>query len=165
MGPHALDPCSQHRSGQLAVHQSHPDNKLARRVQFTARNVAAANGKWGAAFPATRIGSLCPAQDARSLAESYCYSGKNLLEKITGDALEIMAEFQASSQGNHFGFQLRVGKVERTTIGYDVQQQKGFIDRSNSGESSFDKGFARAHSADIAPVNGVIRLHIFLDCS
>lgn len=91
--------------------------------------------------------------------------GTNLLQSIDGDALEIVAEFQPGTQGTCFGFRVRVGEHEQTTIGYDTSQQKMFVDRSNSGESGFDKGFARVHNATMLPMDGVIRLRIFLDRS
>ncbi len=89
--------------------------------------------------------------------------GTNLLENMKGDSFEIIADIQVNPQVSCFGFRLRVGDHEQTTIGYDVQQGKVFIDRSNSGQSSFDEGFARVHQADMTPVQGVVRLQIFLD--
>ena len=50
-------------------------------------------------------------------------------------------------------------------VGYSVQQQEVFLDRTNSGQSSFDAGFARVHSAKMAPIDGIIHLRLFLDRS
>jgi fructan beta-fructosidase len=38
-----------------------------------------------------------------------------------------------------------------------------FIDRTHSGKVSFNKDFARLDSVKLAPVNGKIKLHIFID--
>ena len=89
----------------------------------------------------------------------------NLLGENRGDSLEIDAEFQLNPAVGCFGFRVRVGECEQTTVAYDMQQQKVILDRSNSGESSFDNGFARLHSAGMAPVDGKIRLKIFVDRS
>ena len=91
--------------------------------------------------------------------------GMNLLGENKGDSLEINAEFQLNPAVGCFGFRVRVGESEQTTVAYDTQQQKIILDRSNSGESSFDDGFARPHSASMTPVDGRIRLKIFVDRS
>jgi fructan beta-fructosidase len=91
--------------------------------------------------------------------------GRNLLAGWKGDSLEIDAEFQVNPETEFFGFQVRVGVGEQTTVAYDVDQEQVILDRSNSGQSSFDNGFARLHSASMAPVDGKIRLQIFVDRS
>lgn len=90
-------------------------------------------------------------------------SGTNLLEGITSDLVEIVAEFQLNPAVHSFGFEVRVGKEEQTTIGYNVLQHQVFVDRSNSGRSSFDEGFAGIHTANLEPEAGMIRLQIFVD--
>jgi fructan beta-fructosidase len=92
-------------------------------------------------------------------------SGDNLLGHLAGDSFEFNAEFQVNPQADRFGFRVRVGEGEQTTIGYDVQQQSVFVDRVHSGQTDFEKGFARVHSTKMKPVEGIIRLHIFLDRS
>lgn len=92
--------------------------------------------------------------------------GENLLAGLTGDAFEIIAEFQVQSSENSFGLHVRQGGEERTTIGYNFQTQEVFIDRTRSGQREFKEGFAAVHSASLEPQNGIVRLHIFIDrCS
>ncbi len=91
--------------------------------------------------------------------------GENLLETIQSDTLETYAEFQIDPEAECFGFRVRVGDQEQTTIGYDPRRQKLFLDRSRAGQSDFDGGFARVHAAGMAPADGKIRLHIFVDRS
>jgi fructan beta-fructosidase len=91
--------------------------------------------------------------------------GTNLLQNVKGDSIEIIAEFQTNAEVDCFGFRVRVGDGEQTTIGYNAQQRKVFVDRSNSGQSNFDEGFAGIHFADMEPVDGIIRLLIFIDRS
>ncbi|MEW6402017.1 MAG: glycoside hydrolase family 32 protein [Chloroflexota bacterium] len=89
--------------------------------------------------------------------------GSNLLAGVHGDALEIIAEFQENPSADCFGFRVHVGADEFTTIGFNPQQNKLFVDRSHSGRSDFYAGFAATQVADLIPVNGVLRLHIFVD--
>lgn len=89
--------------------------------------------------------------------------GTNLLEDIKADSVEIVAEFQMNPTVDCFGFEVRVGERERTTIGYNALQHHIFVDRSNAGQSSFDEGFAGIHLAEMEPDAGLIRLQIFVD--
>ncbi|MFN8380305.1 MAG: glycoside hydrolase family 32 protein [Anaerolineales bacterium] len=92
--------------------------------------------------------------------------GQNLLNDLIGDAFEIVAEFQVQALTNSFGFHIRQGSGERTTVGYNSRSQKVFIDRTISGQSAFHTGFAAVHSAHLEPQNEVVCLHIFVDrCS
>lgn len=91
--------------------------------------------------------------------------GTNLLANIKGETLEIISEFQMNSSSDRFGFRVRTGDGEATVIGYNPRQGKLFFDRSHSGQSDFDEGFASIHLADLAPNDEIIRLHIFIDRS
>ena len=89
----------------------------------------------------------------------------NLLADIHGKSLELVAEFQIINAIDCFGFQVRTGQGEHTTIGYKVKDKILFIDRTHSGCVDFNEGFAQVHSVDLSPVNAVIRLNIFVDAS
>ncbi len=89
----------------------------------------------------------------------------NLLADIQGDALEIIAAFSVEPglKADRFGFRVRVGAVEMTTIGYATQEGKLFVDRRQSGQTDFCEMFAAVHEAEMRPQNGLIHLHIFVD--
>lgn len=89
----------------------------------------------------------------------------NLLAEIQGDQLEIQAEFAIAHPNGRVGFQVRRSAHEQTTIGYDIQTQKLYIDRTHSGQTNFHPQFAGLYQADMPPQNGLIRLHIFVDRS
>jgi len=91
--------------------------------------------------------------------------GTNLLGHLHGDTFEISAVFQTNAQAECFGFRLRVGDGEQTTVGYIMTDQAVFVDRLHSGQTNFEKGFARIHSARMEPVDGIVHLQIFLDRS
>jgi fructan beta-fructosidase len=91
--------------------------------------------------------------------------GANLLAGLQGDSFEIAADFQISPDTESLGFRVRMGEGEHTSITYIPREQKVYLDRTHSGQSDFHPGFARIHAADLAPVNGNLRLHIFVDHS
>ena len=89
----------------------------------------------------------------------------NLLSEIGGKSLEILAEIQPTKGVVCFGFRVRVGPGEYTTISYRVRAGKLIVDRTCSGRVDFSKDFAGIHSTSLSKVNGIIRLHIFVDSS
>ena len=89
----------------------------------------------------------------------------NLLADLRGDSVEILAEFKLIEDVDRFGFCLRVGGDQRTTIFYEVKQNKLCVDRTRSGLIDFHKAFASIHSASLHPINGLLRLQIFMDKS
>ncbi len=88
---------------------------------------------------------------------------RNLLANVKGESCEIIAEFQVNPGADRFGFRVRVGAQEATTIGYNVKQAKLFVDRTHSGQSDFHPGFASSHLADLTPNGNILGLHIFVD--
>ncbi|HVP21094.1 MAG TPA: glycoside hydrolase family 32 protein [Anaerolineaceae bacterium] len=93
--------------------------------------------------------------------------GANLLNGVTGETLEIAAEFQvnATSTADRFGFRLRTGKDETTVIGYNTKSRTLFVDRSHSGQVAFNPAFQGIHTAQMDPVAEAVRLRIFVDSS
>ena len=89
----------------------------------------------------------------------------NLLANVHGSSLEIVAEFKISQEVDAFGFHVRMGQGERTTIRYEPKARKLLLDRTISGDVEFHHGFGRVHAADLAPINDLIRLHVLLDSS
>ena len=84
---------------------------------------------------------------------------------IRGNALEIVADFECGD-ASEFGFKVRQGTKEETVIGYDVRNQKMFVDRTRSGRVDFNPSFPARNLAPLMPVQNIIRLHVFVDeCS
>jgi fructan beta-fructosidase len=81
-----------------------------------------------------------------------------------GKALEIIAEFQVGT-ASQFGFKVRTGTGEETLVGYDAPAAEVFVDRTNSGQSSFSNLFAGRQTAPLPAENGRVKLHIFVDWS
>jgi fructan beta-fructosidase len=82
---------------------------------------------------------------------------------ISGEALEIESTFEVGRDALAM-IRLRAGSAE-TVIGYDATKQVMFVDRTRSGEVSFDKDFAGRHEAPLPSQQGRVTLHVFIDRS
>ncbi|KOY14762.1 GH32 C-terminal domain-containing protein, partial [Paenibacillus xylanivorans] len=60
-------------------------------------------------------------------------------------------------------FQLRQREGQKTTVGYRVDKQNMFVDRTTSGEVSFSDLFTKFHEAPLQPENQKVKLRIFVD--
>ncbi len=90
--------------------------------------------------------------------------GTSVLQEIEGQALELMAEFEAGEAGV-FGLKVRTGHDEETIVGYDVAAEHVFVDRGRSGKVDFHPDFAARHAGPLPAENGRVRLHVFVDWS
>ncbi|KAL2814517.1 glycosyl hydrolase [Aspergillus cavernicola] len=89
-----------------------------------------------------------------------------------GKAIEINLVFsdrEPSPTGDsEFGIIVRATKdlSQQTRVGYDFATQRVFIDRTRSGDISFDDTFASIYSAPLSPSSdGTVALRIFVDWS
>ncbi|MCY7781597.1 MULTISPECIES: levanase [unclassified Bacillus (in: firmicutes)] len=91
----------------------------------------------------------------------------NVLAGLSGDAYEINAEFKVSpGSAAEFGFKVRTGRNQFTKVGYDRKNAKLFVDRSESGNVTFNPTFNTGNqSAPLKPVNGKLKMRIFVDRS
>jgi fructan beta-fructosidase len=83
-----------------------------------------------------------------------------------GAVVELEAELLPAQNAN-CGIRLAVGGGQLVIIGYDVASEKLYLDRSNSGNTSFDNQFAATKytSARVPLQEGKLRLHILFDKS
>ncbi|MCY9447989.1 GH32 C-terminal domain-containing protein [Bacillus haynesii] len=91
----------------------------------------------------------------------------NILKALSGDAYEINAEFQVNTgAAAEFGFKVRTGENEYTKIGYSKNSASLFVDRSQSGNVSFNPNFNTGkHAAPLQPVGGKVKMRIYVDRS
>ncbi len=102
----------------------------------------------------------------RSWANRTIWPGSNLLSKVTGSELEIIAEFRTdTATADEFGFKVRTGGGSWTTVAYDNIQSKLAVDRTSSGESGFEGTFAARHEAAMSPKNNRVKMRILVDRS
>ncbi|RAL14360.1 glycoside hydrolase family 32 protein [Aspergillus homomorphus CBS 101889] len=88
---------------------------------------------------------------------------------VSGKTLEVSLQFSARNKTA-----ARVGitalatpdRSQQTQIGYDFEAQEVFLDRTQSGDGSFDATFASVYHAPLTPdCNGTVSLRVFLDWS
>jgi fructan beta-fructosidase len=89
---------------------------------------------------------------------------ENILSHISGDQLEIIAEFELVS-ATEFGFKVRKSDSEETIIGYDADEKSLFVNRIKSGLTGFNEYFPCTHVAPLSIKNDCVKLRIFVDWS
>ncbi|KAM3073443.1 hypothetical protein ACMFMF_006649 [Clarireedia jacksonii] len=88
---------------------------------------------------------------------------------LSGKALDITATFynrSSASSSPQFGLILRATSdlEQQTQVGYDFATKRFFVDRTKSGNVSFDATFPNIYYAPLAPeIGGKITLRILLD--
>lgn len=115
-----------------------------------------------------------PVEELKSLrrTDPYRVSDVRLLPGTTtlrapgasGDTVEIVAAFQARD-AKKFGFNVRVGRGERTVVGYDVARKGVYVDRTKSGDVTFSTAFPSVEFAPLRPENGTVMLRVLVDRS
>ena len=84
---------------------------------------------------------------------------------ISGATLELAGIFEAGS-AKQFGVNVHTGNGELTQIGYDTTTHQVYIDRTKSGDVTFDPTFSVRQTAPL-PLDrrGRLHLHILVDTS
>ncbi|KAL1850499.1 hypothetical protein Plec18167_002333 [Paecilomyces lecythidis] len=85
-----------------------------------------------------------------------------------GETIKIDLSFSTASTASKFAIAVRASAnfTEQTLVGYDFVNKQVFIDRTQSGDVSFDKTFASVYRGPLAAaVNGIVNLSIFVDRS
>jgi len=91
--------------------------------------------------------------------------GRMPLDDFKADTYEVVAEFDLDTSGE-FGFRVRKGDEEETIVGYDSKNNLVFVDRQNSGDTSFHEQFPGVYRAPLEPTeDGKVKLHLFVDRS
>jgi len=85
---------------------------------------------------------------------------------VKGDTLEIAAQIDPGG-ASEFGLKVRKGAAEETVIGFDPARSRWFVDRTRSGDTSFDPKFPGRQTAPlILAGRKLVTLHVFVDrCS
>jgi len=95
----------------------------------------------------------------------------NPLARLNALSYEIDAvvTLPGSNAATEFGFKVRTGGTQETTVGYDVTNGELFVDRTNSGAGDFTLGFAGRTTAPLTPAvedgDQTIALRILVDAS
>lgn len=84
-----------------------------------------------------------------------------------GKTLDVKLEF-STSEAKEFGIIVQATSdwKQQTKIGYNFETQQIFLDRTQSGDISFDKTFASVYHAPLSPnSDGIVQLRILVDWS
>jgi len=84
---------------------------------------------------------------------------------ISGATLDLDETF-APGTASQFGLNVHVGNGQQTQIGYDTTTSTVYIDRSGSGNVSFNPSFSGVQRAPLPlDAQGHVRLHVLVDTS
>lgn len=99
--------------------------------------------------------------------QDHFTSKQKFLKALSDNAYEINAEFQVNTgTAAEFGFKVRTGENQYTKIGYSKNSASLFVDRSQSGNVSFNPNFNTGkHAAPLQPVGGKVKMRIYVDRS
>jgi fructan beta-fructosidase len=103
-------------------------------------------------------------KDKIFLQNEVVIPGVNILDNVNSNTFEIIAQFEMGT-ATEFGFKVCQSDKEETIVGYDLENQKMFVDRTNSGEANFHVAFAGKHESYLEPKDNKIALHLFVDQS
>jgi fructan beta-fructosidase len=83
---------------------------------------------------------------------------------ISGPTLDLNGVF-APGTAKQFGVNVHTGNGQQTQIGYDTTTHEVYIDRTKSGDVSFDPTFASVQRAPLPLDHGLVRIRILVDTS
>jgi fructan beta-fructosidase len=84
---------------------------------------------------------------------------------LYGQPLEIEAEFLTGG-ASAFGLKVHTGAGgQETVVGYEPASGEVYIDRTRSGDSSFNPTFAARHAAPLPARDGAVKLRVIVDWS
>jgi len=81
-----------------------------------------------------------------------------------GQVMDIQATL-SQKDAKRFGINVRTGNGQVTQVGYDTSTKELYIDRTKSGDVSFDSTFPAVHRAPVALAGGKLQLRIIVDAS
>jgi len=99
---------------------------------------------------------------ALELGTQKLIKGVNPLSSLSGTSYELDTEFTVGEDAA-FGFKVRKGGDQETVVSYDAASSTLTVDRTKSGSSSFEPGFAEQIDAPLKAVNGKIKLRFYVD--
>jgi beta-fructofuranosidase/levanase len=136
-----------------------PRNLALKTIDNKATLVQEPAGKWKSLTHHGRTFTFRKVESVRDLGRI----GKTLELELT-----FSSDRATSSEKAEFGVSVAATRdySHETRVGYDFSTQQVFVDRTRSGDSSFDGTFAGVYSAPLAPSSdGTVSLRILVDWS
>ena len=78
---------------------------------------------------------------------------------------ELILEFADIQSSTDFGIELSNPDNQKLTIGYETDQNRFYIDRTEAGDSSFSSEFSDKYYAPRISTDDALKLHLFIDVS
>lgn len=97
-----------------------------------------------------------------ALSKQELTAGHNPFDAIKGTSYEMATELSVQPNAK-LAFKLRKGSDQETSVSYDAKTEQLTVDRTHSGITSFEKGFAEKVSASLKLKNGKLKLRFFVD--
>jgi fructan beta-fructosidase len=104
--------------------------------------------------------------DSLTLQSQTIENTKQINElNLSRNCYELETVFTITADSLNFGLNLCVGGNQKVVLGYDAQVSNLYLDRTQSGNVSFSSNFPKVVSAPLRPVDGKIKLRVFVDQS
>ncbi|MFC0216741.1 GH32 C-terminal domain-containing protein [Paenibacillus chartarius] len=97
-----------------------------------------------------------------TLPKQQLAAGRNPFAGIRGTSYELAADLTVQP-GAIATFKLRQGAGQETAVSYDAAAEKLSLDRTRSGSTAFEKGFAEVMTAPLRLKEGKLKLRMFVD--
>lgn len=92
--------------------------------------------------------------------------GTNIMSGLSSKQFEVIAEFQDSTAtASEYGFKVRKGGSNFTTIGYNRSVPEIFVDRRFSGNVNFNGDFPNAIGQHMVAQDGKVKMRFLVDWS
>ncbi|WP_432212382.1 GH32 C-terminal domain-containing protein [Paenibacillus polymyxa] len=104
--------------------------------------------------------------DRISYTNKMISGNSHLLSNLSEDTFELIALFDVSdTKATEFGFKIREGGEQYTTVGYDVYNEQLFVDRTHSGDFDYGSSVVGKHEGPLQAKNGTVKLQVIVDRS
>jgi fructan beta-fructosidase len=110
------------------------------------------------------VGELNILAEGETVKENIAAASYNLTA-ITGKLLGPARLFITSEKLESFTITISNDAGEKVVIGYDKENNNYFIDRTNSGKTNFEKGFAKKHTAPRLSTRANMNMILYIDNS
>ena len=143
-----------------------------RGAQSFVRELKLRNSTQGLRLESEAVSELADLRSSQpaSLKNFQLDSSKNSVAaaNVVGAQLELNVTFSFNRDAylpKEFGLKVFVGDKQETVIGYNVENQTLFVDRTNSGKIDFNSGFPGRSDVKAVDNQGTLSLHVLIDQS
>lgn len=135
--------------------------------QALPREITLRSGSGGLRIYQKPIPALEVLRQEQVMLENRVVNGVTELSEFqpARNTYEIDLTFRITDPEAKFGIKTAVNGSYGITVGYDAATSTLFLDRTIAENSSFNARFAKYNTAPLKPIDGSVRLHIYVDQS